>query len=144
MEEENEQIKEVLNVQNRRQKQQTKYFNEWTEKKDFIYPTNVEDKIFAALESPVTMNQPVDSQGVPNDIDSKIYTTEHNYRLTPTELEYFYIRKMKEEQRIKGNLDLEEHLSKTDDSFEPADNPSESPETQKSSDSESLDDLLKL
>ena len=43
---------------------------------------------------------------------SKIHTAERNFRLTPTEQEYFVLRKMREEQRIKGNVDLAEQLTK--------------------------------
>ena len=119
----------------------------------FKYPTNVENKIYAALESPVTGNQPIDNAGVPDEYDSKIYTTEHDYRLTPTELEYFNIRKMREEQRIKGNLDLEEYLKKTDDSFDieeleieemSKNEKTEARSKTENNDADSLDSLLEL
>ena len=78
----------------------------------------MEDKIMAALEEPVTINHPIDEFGVPDAAESKVFTTEKNYRLTPTEEEYFQIRKMTEEQRFKGNKDLEDHLMKNNDGFE--------------------------
>jgi len=119
MEEQEKEIKEVLRIQEKRQKQQEKHFKEWTEQaQNFIYTTNVDEKIADALEHPVTSNQPVDSQGISLRGEAKVFTTEDNYRLTPTEEEYFIIRKMKEEQRLKGNLDLEEHLTKVDEEFD--------------------------
>ena len=64
------------------------------------------------------------------------------------------IRKMKEEQRLKGNLDLEEHLAKIDASFEMEGSSQESPsqetdqspsqETDRTSPEESMEDLFKV
>ena len=65
-----------------------------------------------ALESPTTHNFPIDELGRPDLDASKIHTAERNFRLTPTEQEYFVLRKMREEQRIKGNVDLAEQLTK--------------------------------
>lgn len=73
----------------------------------------------AALENPVTSNIPIDQSGTPRRHEAKVLTTEKNFRLTPTEQEYFDIRKMKEEQRLRGNVDLEDHLKKVDEEFFP-------------------------
>ena len=64
------------------------------------------------MDAPSTHNFPVDELGRPDFDASKIHTAERNFRLTPTEQEYFVLRKMREEQRIKGNVDLAEQLTK--------------------------------
>ena len=66
----------------------------------------------------MTSNIPIDGSGSPVPTDAKVLTTEHNFRLTPTEKEYFVIRKMKEEQRLRGNQDLEDHLKSVDEEFD--------------------------
>ena len=73
------------------------------------------------MERPTTHNFPVDELGRPDLDASKIHTAERNFRLTPTEQEYFVLRKMREEQRIKGNVDLAEQLTKVG-SFNPVKN----------------------
>lgn len=111
----------------------------------------MEDKLMEALSSPVTVNQPIDKQGVPTHHEAKVFTTERDYRLTPTEEEYFVIRKMKEEQRLKGNVDLEQHLSKVDESFDTSDFTSDAVDEAddlikppSDSTSDSIEDLLDL
>ena len=64
------------------------------------------------MDAPSTHKFPVDELGSPDFDASKIHTAERNFRLTPTEQEYFVLRKMREEQRIKGNVDLAEQLTK--------------------------------
>ena len=97
----------------------------------------------AALESPVTLNRPINEYGLTSDEEAKIFTTEKNYRLTPTEQEYFVIRKMKEEQRLKGNLDLETHLGKIDQSFEMEDDESTEDISETQTNEDNIEDLLK-
>merc|ERR1711937_986783 len=97
LEEEDKEIQKVLAEQKKVQEKQEEQFKEFTEAaKEFIYPNNVEEKLMAALESPVTLNRPINEYGLTSDEEAKIFTTEKNYRLTPTEQEYFVIRKMKE------------------------------------------------
>jgi len=113
LEREEQEIERIRKHRKSLEKKHQKEFEAWTEaSKDFLHESNVDDKILEALESPTTHNFPVDELGRPDFDASKIHTAERNFRLTPTEQEYFVLRKMREEQRIKGNVDLAEQLTK--------------------------------
>ncbi|CBY32069.1 unnamed protein product [Oikopleura dioica] len=113
LEREEQEIERIRKHRKSLEKKHKKEFEAWTEaSKDFLHETNVDDKILEALESPTTHNFPIDELGRPDLDASKIHTAERNFRLTPTEQEYFVLRKMREEQRIKGNVDLAEQLTK--------------------------------
>ncbi|CAG5082408.1 Oidioi.mRNA.OKI2018_I69.PAR.g10119.t1.cds [Oikopleura dioica] len=113
LEREEREVERIRKYKRSLEKKHKKEFQEWTAaSKDFLHENNVDDKILSALERPTTHNFPVDELGRPDLDSSKIHTAERNFRLTPTEQEYFVLRKMREEQRIKGNVDLAEQLTK--------------------------------
>jgi len=113
LEREEQEIERIRKYRISLEKKHKKEFEAWTEaSKDFLHETNVDEKILEALEAPTTHNFPVDELGRPDFDASKIHTAERNFRMTPTEQEYFVLRKMREEQRIKGNVDLAEQLTK--------------------------------